>query len=74
MKIEICNIKRDLKCDINAPFDTKLAFYEKVRVTNRELVAYAEYSNAADLYSRCAQVIKSIPKAKLEAFSEEQSG
>lgn len=66
LKVEICNIKRDCRCDMNATFETKLAYFEKVRETCRELFVYQEFSNAADLYARCAQVFKSIPKTKLE--------
>ena len=66
LKVEICNIKRDCRCDLKASFETKLAYYEKVRATCRELVSFQEYSNASDLYSRCAQVFRSIPKTVLE--------
>ena len=70
LKVEITNIKRDLKCAPNANFEAKIAFNEKVRVICRELVTFEQYSNAADLYSRGAQVFKSIPKTQLELFSE----
>lgn len=72
LKAEICNIKRDCRCDMKAPFETKLAYYEKVREICRELVSFQEYSNASDLYARCAQVFKAIPKVVLEQeFSPE---
>ena len=54
LKVEVCNISRDVKCPMTAPLETKLAFYEKVRATCRELVSFQEYSNAATLYARCA--------------------
>lgn len=57
---------------MNAPFETKLAFYAKVRAVCREQVQFGDYSNASELYSRCAQVLKSIPKSKLETMSEEE--
>ena len=73
LKAEVCTIKRDLRCAMNATFVTKLAFYEKTRGVCRELVSYEEFSNAADMYSRCVQVFKSIPKIKLELFSDEDT-
>lgn len=71
LKVEICKIKRDPKCPNNAPIAERFAYYEKVRVVCRELVSIGEYSNAADLYARCAQNLRSIPKLKLEKLSEE---
>ena len=38
IKVTIVNIKRDPKCDIHAPLEKKLVFYEKVRETSRELI------------------------------------
>lgn len=56
---------------MNASFEAKLNFYSKVRSLGREQVSFGDYSNAADLYSRCAQVLKSVPKAKLELMNEQ---
>ena len=72
-KVEVVNIKRDVRCEMVAPLETKLAFYEKVRVVCRELVSFSEYSNAENLYSRCAQTLRSIPKTKLEELTEEEN-
>ena len=75
IKVQVDNIKRDPRCDMNAPFATKLAYLAKVRATCRDLVALDDkmcYSNAADLYGRCAQVFRSVPKAKLETMPEEE--
>lgn len=69
LKAEISNIKRDARCDNHATFEEKLAYYDKVRESCRELVGFQEYSNASDLYARCVQVLRSIPKIKLEQFS-----
>ena len=72
-KIEVVNIKRDVRCEMTASLEVKLAFYEKVRIVCRELVSFSEYSNAENLYSRCAQTLRSIPKTKLEELTEEEN-
>ena len=72
LKVEICSIKRDLRCEMKASFEAKLAFYQKVRSLGREQVSFGDYSNATELYSRCAQVLKSVPKAKLELMNEQE--
>jgi len=72
LKAEVCSIKRDLRCEMNASFETKMDFYSKVRSVCREQVSFGDYSNASELYSRCAQVLKSVPKAKLELMDEEK--
>ena len=71
LKVEITRIKRDSKCANNATVEQKFAYFEKVRTICRELVSIEEYSNAADLYSRCAQCFKSMPLSLLDKLSEE---
>ena len=46
MKLSLINIKRDPKCEQHAPWCDKIAYFEKVRVTGRELCADNEWSNA----------------------------
>ena len=38
IRINITNIKRNPKCDTQAPLDQKLVFYDKVREISRELI------------------------------------
>ena len=40
----------------------KLKFYERVRVTGKELCDENEWSNAKNLYSRCIALFKNVTK------------
>ena len=63
IRINITNIKRNPKCDTQAPLDQKLVFYDKVREISRELIGlFQEYVNAERLYSRCISIFKNMPK------------
>lgn len=73
IKVSITNIKRNPKCDTQAPLDQKLVFYDKVRDQSRELIGlFQEYSNAERLYSRCISIFKNMPKRQKESLTEEQ--
>ena len=73
IKVSITNIKRNPKCDTQAPLDQKLVFYDKVREQSRELIGlFQEYSNAERLYSRCISIFKNMPKRQKESLTEEQ--
>ena len=39
IRVHITNIKRNPKCETQAPLDEKLVFYEKVRESSRELIS-----------------------------------
>ena len=56
------NIKRDPKCSNTAPFEVKLAFFEKIRPLCKELIEEDEISNARQLYSRCIDCFKNMSK------------
>ncbi len=63
IKVDITNIKKNPKCDTQAPLEEKLIFYEKIREMSRELITlFKEYSNAETLYSRCISIFKNMPK------------
>ena len=38
INVEITNIKKNPKCDTQAPLEEKLVFFEKVREMSRELI------------------------------------
>lgn len=60
--MHITNIKRDPKCENTATVEEKLKFFERVRITGRELCEQGEWSNAKNLYSRCIGLFKNMPK------------
>jgi len=63
IRVNLTNIKRNPKCDTQAPLDKKLIFYNQVREIGRELIGqFEEYSNAERLYSRCISIFKNMPK------------
>ncbi len=70
--MHVTNIKRDPKCDQNASWSEKLKFYERVRITGKELSEENEWSNAKILYSRCLSLFKNISKAQRESFNEQE--
>ena len=73
IRVNLTNIKRNPKCDTQAPLDQKLVFYDKVRDMSRELISlFKEYSNAERLYSRCISIFKNMPKRQKESLTEEQ--
>ena len=73
IRVNIINIKRDPKCDTQAPLDQKLIFYNKIREINRELIGlFQEYVNAERLYARCISIFKNMPKRQKESLTEEQ--
>lgn len=39
IRVNIVNIKRNPKCETQAPLDQKLVFYDKVREMSRELIS-----------------------------------
>lgn len=63
IKVTMTNIKRDPKCQQHAPWDDKVKYYEKVRLTGKELCEQQEWSNAKNLYARCIGLFKNISKA-----------
>ena len=67
VRCEITSIKRDPKCDMQAPLDQKLVFFEKVRKIGKDLVNEEEYSNAKTLYSRCISIFKNMPKKQKDS-------
>lgn len=73
IRVEITNIKRNPKCDTQAPLDEKLVFFEKVKEASRELISlFQEYSNAERLYQRCISIFKNMPKRQKESLDEAQ--
>ena len=73
VRCEITSIKRDPKCDMQAPLDQKLVFFEKVRKIGKDLVQEEEYSNAKTLYSRCISIFKNMPKKQKDSLDDEQN-
>ena len=53
IKVTVTSIKRDPKCDQNADWQEKLKFFEKVRITGKELCEENEWNNAKTMYARC---------------------
>mmetsp|Transcript_21241 Transcript_21241/g.26167 ORF Transcript_21241/g.26167 Transcript_21241/m.26167 type:complete len:181 (+) Transcript_21241:44-586(+) len=73
IRVNITNIKRNPKCDTQAPLDQKIIFYNSVREISRELIGlFKEYVNAERLYSRCISIFKNMPKRQKESLTEEQ--
>ena len=70
IKVEITNIKRDPKCEVSDTFDTKLAYFDKIRQLCKDLIAEDEISNARMLYSRCIDCFKNIPKKEVSLLDE----
>lgn len=69
MKLSLTNIKRDPKCEQHAPWQDRILFFEKVRVTGKELCAQNEWNNAKALYTRCLGLFKNISKVQRELLS-----
>ena len=62
IKVTLTNIKRDPKCNQNATWSEKISFFEKVRVTGKELCELEEWSNAKSLYARCLGLFKNVTR------------
>ena len=62
IRVQITNIKRDPKCENTAGLEEKINFFERVRITGKELCEEGEWSNAKNLYSRCIGLFKNMPK------------
>ena len=71
IRVHITNIKRDPKCDTKASLDEKLRFFERVRITGKELSEEGEWSNAKNLYSRCIGLFKNMPKPQKDSLTPE---
>ena len=71
IRVTCTNIKRDPKCDLNAPFDEKIVYFDTIREVAKELIAEGEYSNAKTLYSRCISYFKNMPKKQKESLDED---
>jgi len=71
IRVHITNIKRDPKCDTKATLDEKLRFFERVRITGKELSEEGEWSNAKNLYSRCIGLFKNMPKPQKDSLTPE---
>lgn len=69
IRVQITNIKRDPKCDTKATLDEKLKFFERVRITGKELCEETEWSNAKNLYSRCIGLFKNMPKPQKDSLT-----
>ena len=73
IRVNLVNIKRNPKCETQAPLEQKLVFYDKIREMSRELISvFQEYSNAERLYSRCISIFKNMPKKQKESLTDEQ--
>lgn len=72
IKVTLESIRRDPKCDVNAPWAKKLKFFEKVRVTGKELCDENEWNNAKSLYTRCIGLFKNISKVQRELLSQDE--
>lgn len=70
--MQIQNIKRDPKCETSATLEEKLKFFERVRITGKELCEEKEWHNAKNLYSRCIGLFKNMPKKQKDSLSPEQ--
>jgi hypothetical protein len=71
IKLTLFNINRDPKCGQHAPWDERLSFFEKVRMTGRELCSENEWSNAQKLYARCIGLFRNVSKVQRELLTEE---
>ena len=71
IKVTITNIKRDPKCDTQAPWEEKIQFFERVRITGKELCDESEWSNAKNLYARCIGIFKNMPKKQKDSLTPE---
>lgn len=71
IKVTITNIKRDPKITMQAPFQDKLVYFEKIREIGKELIVEGEFSNARTLYARCVSYFKNMPKLQKEGLNEE---
>lgn len=69
IRVVITNIKRDPKCDTQATLADKVIFFERVRISGKELCEEGEWSNAKNLYSRCISVFKNMPKWQKDALT-----
>jgi hypothetical protein len=69
IKVTITNIKRDPKCDTQAPWEEKIQFFERVRITGKELCEENEWSNAKNLYARCIGIFKNMPKKQKDSLT-----
>lgn len=72
VKYSLVNIKRNLICKDNSTFEARMAYFEDILETCKELVHDQEYSNAKDLFARCLAEFKNMPKKMRESISEEQ--
>jgi len=61
----LINIKRNPKCETTAPWDEKVRFFERVRITGKELCGENEWSNAKNLYARCIGIFKNVATKNL---------
>lgn len=73
IKMTVTNIKRDPKCGQHASWPEKLKFYERVRLTGRELSEQQEWSNAKSLYARCIGIFRNVSKQQRELLTESES-
>ena len=72
IQISMTNIRRDPKCSNTAPFEVKLAFFEKIRVICKDLIAENEHSNARAIYARAIDCFKNMPKKELALLTKDQ--
>ena len=71
IRIYVHSIKRDPKCETQASLEEKLKFFERVRITGKELCEEKEWHNAKNLYSRCIGLFKNMPKKQKDSLSKE---
>ena len=72
IKVTITKIRRDPRCDTQAPIEEKMIFWDKIRFVGKELVQDEEYSNAKNLYTRGISIFKNMPKKQKEELNETQ--
>jgi len=72
VKYSLVNIKRNDVCEDNSTFELRLAYFNDVIDTCKELVQDKEYSNAKELFARCLAEFKNMPKRMRETITEEQ--
>ena len=72
IQINMTNIRRDPKCSNTATFEVKLAFFEKIRVICKDLIAENEHSNARAIYARAIDCFKNMSKKECALLSEDQ--